>query len=48
LAETSIELEENRANFKKMASKRQKEIEENFGEIGKNRVDEKKVRIKVN
>jgi hypothetical protein len=48
LAQTSIELEENRERYKRTVAKKQKDIEENYQLLEQHRLDDKKMRVKIN
>lgn len=48
LAETSIELEEQRERYKRQVAKQQKDLEENYNDLEQYRQDEKKMRVKIN
>ena len=48
LAETSIQLEENRERFKKSVALKAKDIEQNYKDIDMFRADDRKMRVKIN
>lgn len=48
LAETSIQLEENRERFKRSVAKKAKDIEMNYNDVNQFRGDDRKMRVKIN
>ena len=48
LAETSIELEEQRERYKRQVAKQQKDLEANYEQVEIHRNDDKKLRVKIN
>lgn len=48
LAQTSIELEEQRERYKRQVAKGQKDLELNYQQLDALRQDEKKQRVKIN
>ena len=48
LGQTSIQLEEQRERYKRSVAKKQKDIESNYDQLQQLRLDDKKMRIKIN